>query len=318
MESIVLNLVPFGTKPVCHVSQCDVSRTILVYLRNGSEVYNIKSGDEIKFNMVKPDGTIVTVILSTTVGESSVEISTVEEMTDVVGRCKCELKITNGTKKIGTLNFFMIVEDIVGEVEPLPPPSPVVASPSLLAFYSKNSNSVGSLSHTFEEGGTFQFIVLLRVPDSPASKIDPTFTINDTETITPETDFSIAADFFYYGEIVVNAGDTIKVTQNGTYSNGALQLCILKDANMDNFSIVGFKGNNTGSFALPNNVWMLQVYKCGYYSGNNNYSYRLDYHSVKDNTGDEPSVMSIATPEQQRYWYGFTYAIIILGEVEEE
>ena len=77
------------------------------------------------------------------------------------------------------------------------------------------------------------------------------------------------------------------------------------------FSIIGFEGNNSRTFILPIDTWILQVYYCGYYSGNNNYSYRIEKHFVKNASSGVNNVSSIPTPNDRSYWYGFTYAITV-------
>lgn len=311
METISLNLIPVGAMPVCHTSQSDVGREIQCDLYEGSLAYHLQEGDELTLNILKPDGNNVTAIIPSEAGNSFVVISTVDVMCDVVGRNLCELRIKNGDKNIGTLNFYMMVEETVGEVEPLPPPTPVAVSPTIKGFYSKNANVVGGLNHTFEEGGTYQYIVLLRTGDA-GTRVDPVIALNG-DTITPNTDFSFMYDYFYYGEITVEAGDVITAEHTVAYSNSALQMIILKDIDINVFSVIGFLSNGAGSFNLPLGKWILQVYGCGYYQSNNHYSYRLEYHSIKDNHGSENIIKSIPCPSDSYYWYGFTYAITILG-----
>lgn len=315
MEQIFLNLVPSGSIQTVHASKGDAKRQIEILLYDGNLPYSLKNGDVLTISVRKPDYETVTVLVSYNVGETSVIFETAEEMCDVVGKCTCELHLNNGRNRIGSLNFFMMVYDSVAETEPLPPPTPptpVAVDPSLEGFYSKNLTAVGTLSHTFEESGTFQYISLLRLGDAQ-TYVAPVFKLND-ELITPNTDFSISTAYFYYGEIEVNAGDVLSVTYNTTYNNSALQLAVLKDMDINVFRIVGILTNTGATFALPNKVWLLQVYKCGYYSGNNNYNYRLEYHYVTYDKSGDNAVQSIPTPNDRANWYGFTYAVVIQGE----
>lgn len=110
METISLNLIPSGKSPVCHASQYDKLRQIRVDLFDGASVYTIASGDSFELCVRKPDNTVVTVSVSVTVGLTYCVIYTSQQMTAVRGTNLCELKITNGSKIIGTLNFDMIVE----------------------------------------------------------------------------------------------------------------------------------------------------------------------------------------------------------------
>ena len=130
MEEIFLNLIPTGVRPVCHASQYDVGRTIKVNLFEGSVAYALQEGDNLVLDIRKPNDEIVSAELSVTVGEVYAYIVTVEEMCDIVGRNTCELRLKNGTKDIGTLNFYIEVEEAVGEVEPLPPPTPPTPTPT--------------------------------------------------------------------------------------------------------------------------------------------------------------------------------------------
>ena len=128
MEEIYLNLTPTGNHPVCHVSQYDVGRTIRVYLFDDVIAYALKEGDTLTLNIKKPNGENVSAMLAVVVGEVYSDIVTVEQMCDITGRNECELRLKNGTKNIGTLNFYIEVEEAVGEVEPLPPPTPPTPS----------------------------------------------------------------------------------------------------------------------------------------------------------------------------------------------
>lgn len=110
IESINLNLIPSGVSPVCHVSQYDAGRQIKINLFEGINPYTILSGDTFTLNVRKPDNTIVTTTVSGTQGNNYITISTTEQIAAVVGENLCELKITNGSTVIGTLNFIMQVE----------------------------------------------------------------------------------------------------------------------------------------------------------------------------------------------------------------
>jgi hypothetical protein len=124
MEEIFLNLIPTGNHPICHASQFDVGRQIKVNLFDGAVAYALQEGDSLVLDIKKPNAEIVSAELAITVGEVYAYIVTVEQMCDIVGRNECELRLKNGTKNIGTLNFYIEVEEAVGEVEPLPPPTP--------------------------------------------------------------------------------------------------------------------------------------------------------------------------------------------------
>lgn len=124
MEEIFLNLIPTGNHPICHASQYDVGRQIKVNLFDGAVAYALQEGDSLVLDIKKPNAEIVSAELAVTIGEVYAYIVTMEQMCDIVGRNECELRLKNGTKNIGTLNFYIEVEEAVGEVEPLPPPTP--------------------------------------------------------------------------------------------------------------------------------------------------------------------------------------------------
>ena len=110
MENFNLNMIPSGVNPVCHVSQYDNGRQIKINLFNGTLPYELASGDTVTLNLRKPDNTIITASVTATQGNDYVIIATTEQMTAVVGETLGELKITNGSTVIGSLNFIMLVE----------------------------------------------------------------------------------------------------------------------------------------------------------------------------------------------------------------
>lgn len=119
MENFNLNVIPSGVSPVCHVSQYDNGRQIKINLFSGTLPYELASGDTVTLNLRKPDNTIITASVSATAGNDYVVITTTEQMTAVVGETLGELKITNGSTVIGTLNFIMLVErDVIADGDP--------------------------------------------------------------------------------------------------------------------------------------------------------------------------------------------------------
>lgn len=110
MENFNLNMIPSGVSPVCHVSQYDNGRQIKINLFSGTLPYELASGDTVTLNLRKPDNTIITASVTATQGNDYVIITTTEQMTAVVGETLGELKITNGSTTIGSLNFVMLVE----------------------------------------------------------------------------------------------------------------------------------------------------------------------------------------------------------------
>lgn len=123
MEQINLNLIPGRARPVCHVSQNDVGRTIRLNLFEGSTVFSFASGDTAEVHVLKPDGTTVTASLTVTASQSYVDVVTTQEMDAVAGSNLCEIKITRSNSSLGSLNFVMEVEPdplSAGGDEPIP------------------------------------------------------------------------------------------------------------------------------------------------------------------------------------------------------
>lgn len=154
MESILLNLVPHGSMPTVHVSQYDVGRQIEVRLYDGASPYSLKSGDYCTVSVRKPDGETVTDYATGDVGDTSVILETTEEISDAIGKSTCEIRLINGDKKIGSLNFFMLVEEFIGTLEPLPPPTPPTpptpSDPPIYVMYAQGQ--------TFNETDTTNYI----------------------------------------------------------------------------------------------------------------------------------------------------------------
>ena len=109
MEKIIVDLIPGGIMPICHASQYDKERTIRVYVTENGQLYTF-SNETCVLHVRKPDTTVVTVPLTVTASTNYVDISTDEQMVAVNGRNVCELRVSNGTKEIGSGNFYMDVE----------------------------------------------------------------------------------------------------------------------------------------------------------------------------------------------------------------
>ena len=300
MEEIFLNITPTGNRPVCHVSQYDIGRQIKVNLFDDTTAYHLQAGDALVLSVKKPNGENISANLNVSTGLTYAYIVTAEEMCDIVGRNECELRLKNGSKNIGTLNFYMQVEEAIEEGETL-----ADLSPSIAGFYSMNAGTAGTLSHTFSNSGTYQYIVCLRLGDGQ-TLVDPTISINGTP-LSPNTDTDAGGSAnFYYGEVTVNAGDIITAENTESYGNSGFQMAILQNTKTSAFSIVGFITNTGRTFELPKDKWLFQVFKCGYYDGENVYSYMLQKYSTYQN-GE--NIESIPTPDRRPYYYGFTYAI---------
>ena len=111
MEAIKLNLVPSDlTKPICHASQFDDGREIMLMLYDGQMPY-VLSDEEIELDVKKLDGNIVTTDLTVESGKNYVIMVTTEQMCAIAGRNNCELKVQKDGKTIYSKNFYLAVEE---------------------------------------------------------------------------------------------------------------------------------------------------------------------------------------------------------------
>lgn len=107
-ESIKLNIVPNGDIRVLHVSQHDISRTLIVELTDGSGWYSIPSGATVEMHGRKPSGLGFTV--AGTFSGHTATFNTVIEMTDEPGRHPAEIRISKNGQILGSSNFILDVE----------------------------------------------------------------------------------------------------------------------------------------------------------------------------------------------------------------
>ena len=107
-QTINLNLIPQGVKPVIHVSQYDKGQTWIFKLLKGDSYYQIPAGSSITIQGTKSDGTGFQYVCT----YSGYEVTATEEqqMTVLAGDVPAELRITKGDDIIGTLNFVIRVE----------------------------------------------------------------------------------------------------------------------------------------------------------------------------------------------------------------
>lgn len=183
--------------------------------------------------------------------------------------------------------------------------------PSVVAGYSMNMNATGTLSHTFTEGGKYQYLYHYRV-GSPPYPNDPTINLNGIELTPTRTTYLTPYDVYFYGEITVSANDVLSVVSGSTSGNTGLQLFLFQNTNWNLFNVLGVTINDNTNFALPRNKWVFELYKCGYYGNNNNFSYRIEKYEVRNDSNSDNYALSIPTPSgDSRYYYGFTIAITI-------
>ncbi|MBO4542122.1 MAG: hypothetical protein J5725_02950 [Bacteroidales bacterium] len=172
-------------------------------------------------------------------------------------------------------------------------------APLIISAQSRNTNSIGSLTYTFTGSGTFQYYVYMG-KNSAIASTDTVIKLNGT-AITP-TFYSTGNDGFFYGEITASADDVISVENVTAISNYGLHLFVLQNADISNFSFVGMVSNNGATFVInTGDSFYLNVFQCGYYSGNNNFHYEIG------RCGNE----SVSIPNQSQYYYGRGYVITI-------
>ena len=117
MQKINLNLIPGGVRPVINVSQYDEGRQFQLAIFNGSASYDL-TGKTVVIEVGKLDGNGVAYdhtdevnnIPVVAVSGNVVTITTPKQMTAVSGQNNAELKISDSSETIGTLNFILDCE----------------------------------------------------------------------------------------------------------------------------------------------------------------------------------------------------------------
>lgn len=173
------------------------------------------------------------------------------------------------------------------------------SAPIIISAQSRNTNSIGSLTYTFTEGGTFQYYVYLG-KNSAIASTDVVVKLNGT-VITPLF-YDVTNDGFFYEEIAASVDDVISVENVTAISNYGLHLFVMQNADISNFSFIGMTSNNGATFTInTGDSFYLNVFQCGYYSGNNNFHYEIG------RCGN----VSVSIPNQSQYYYGRTYVVTI-------
>lgn len=110
MEQINLNLIPNGILAVCHVSQYDnTGRKIRFHLFNGSDTYALSGTETITLRIRKTNGEILIFDIPNTASDY-IELTVLQQMTDVSGVSVCEFRLTDSGLDIGSFNFKMKIE----------------------------------------------------------------------------------------------------------------------------------------------------------------------------------------------------------------
>ncbi len=204
----------------------------------------------------------------------------------------------NATVTVSSLKIYPAISVEDGGGTPIP---------KLLSAQSRNISSIGSLTYTFTESGTFQYYAMFHYNGVIVST-DVTVKLNGV-TVSPtlHTDAEIGGGGswgWFCGEITINANDIISVENNSSHSNYPLQLFVLQNANISNFRLAGVTENNDNYFTLnTGDSFYLNVFQCGYWGSTvNNFNYEIGIYGNR----------SVMTPAgYSDYYYGFTWVITI-------
>lgn len=113
-QTINLDLIPSGVKPVIYVNQYDSQAEAFQFrLNSGGAAFSVPSGATVLIEGQKPDKTAFT-FAATSFSGQNVIVDCAQQMTAVAGDTECELRIRmdtgGGTEIIGTTNFLLRVE----------------------------------------------------------------------------------------------------------------------------------------------------------------------------------------------------------------
>lgn len=177
-------------------------------------------------------------------------------------------------------------------------------APTLVYSVSRNGNSLGSLSYTFSEAGTYQIIGAYVIGGTNV-KQEITFELNGNAVSAsysyPSQNNNVALNLFTL-EIEASENDVITMTNTATYPNSGMQLFVIKDADINNIDLYDSRGNNGQTFNISIDGYYLQVSQFGYYQNNNNFVLREIDNAVKTST---------PTPNNTAYWYGGMYVLTL-------
>ena len=113
MQEINLQYAPVSVRPVVHVSQFDDGRQFKLLLYDGISPVTPESGSEIRIEGIKPDRKGFSFTDAVSISGNIVTVTTKKQMTCVAGRVECEIRFSKGEKDIGSLNFDMILSEVV-------------------------------------------------------------------------------------------------------------------------------------------------------------------------------------------------------------
>ena len=112
-QSINLNLIPDGIKPIAKVSQFDVGRIITFSLFENGEPYTPPNGTAVEVRGQKNDQKIFVYDEESgyvSRSGSVITLSTSQQMTAAAGEALCQFKLTHQEDVIATLNFWLDVQ----------------------------------------------------------------------------------------------------------------------------------------------------------------------------------------------------------------
>lgn len=107
-QTLNLNLIPQGVKPVIHVSQYDKGQAWIFKLMLGDSYYQIPAGASVTIQGTKSDGTGFQ--YACTYSGHEVTATEEQQMTVLAGDVPAELRLTKDGDILGTLNFIIRVE----------------------------------------------------------------------------------------------------------------------------------------------------------------------------------------------------------------
>lgn len=107
-QTIKLNLIPQGIKPMICVSQCDTGQQWLFNLMLNGEAFTIPVGASVTIQGTRPDG--ATFKDACTYLGNVITATETEQMTAIAGNIPAQIRIEKDEDSIGTLNFIIRVE----------------------------------------------------------------------------------------------------------------------------------------------------------------------------------------------------------------
>lgn len=110
MQIVDIQYAPGGVNPVIDASQYDVGRSFQLRLFDGVTPHNIPAGTSLSIDGIKPDRKGFSYQDNISYSGNVITITTKLQMTCVIGRVRCEVRLKKDGNNIGTLNFHLNVE----------------------------------------------------------------------------------------------------------------------------------------------------------------------------------------------------------------